>query len=152
MLKVYIGSGVNDAAVTWGEITASSSDAFITLTYRTTAEVDALAAMRRRSDDLRQSVISMAEELADQETAQIGHLQMRLDTLREGSEEVTSSFARSQDDALDKLRARKSEFQEEIAEVVSLDHLLKRTSIILQVFTHLSLSLRCCDVTFGCTL
>lgn len=87
-------------------------------------EVDALAAMRRRSDDLRQSVISMAEELADQETAQIGHLQMRLDTLREGSEEVTSSFARSQDDALDKLRARKSEFQEEIAEVVSrLDQL-----------------------------
>ncbi|MBT8431190.1 MAG: ATPase [Altererythrobacter sp.] len=87
-------------------------------------EVDALAAMRKRSDDLRQSVISMAEELADQETAQIGHLQMRLDTLREGSEEVTSHFAQSQDDALDKLRARKSEFQEEISEVVArLDQL-----------------------------
>ena len=31
------GSGVGDAAVTWGEITASQSDVFTTLHYRTTA-------------------------------------------------------------------------------------------------------------------
>jgi len=87
-------------------------------------EVDALAAMRKRADNLRSSVVSMAEELADQETAQVGHLQMRLDTLREGSEEVTSSFAKAQDNALEKLRNKKTEFQQEIVEVVKrLDQL-----------------------------
>ncbi|TWJ10118.1 hypothetical protein [Altererythrobacter ishigakiensis] len=90
-------------------------------------EVDALASMRKRSDDLRQSVIAMAEELADQETAQMAHLQTRLDTLREGSEEVSASFATTQEKSLQQLREKKAVFQTEIGEVVArLDALDKK--------------------------
>ncbi|RGP40646.1 hypothetical protein BPTFM16_00933 [Altererythrobacter insulae] len=82
-------------------------------------EVDALAAMRKRTDDLRASVVAMAEELADQETSQLAHLQMRLDTLREGSEHVAQGFADTQEAALTQLRQNKSGLQTEVAEIMT---------------------------------
>lgn len=81
-------------------------------------EVKALAAMRKRTDDVRHAIATMADELADKETAQLGHLESRLEILREENDSIARKFAADHNQAMTDLRYRKNTFESELSEAI----------------------------------
>ncbi|HAU21183.1 MAG TPA: ATPase [Erythrobacter sp.] len=82
-------------------------------------EVEALAAMRHRADELRKGVQSLRETLAQEEDECLAALNTRIASLRGEGETLAATLRQSEADAFANMRKSKERLYEEIAEVVS---------------------------------
>jgi chromosome segregation ATPase len=82
-------------------------------------EVEALAAMRHRADELRNGVHSLRETLAKEEDECLSALNARIASLRGEGETLAATLRQSEEDAFENMRKSKENLYDEIAEVVS---------------------------------
>ncbi|MFZ9395917.1 MAG: ATPase [Erythrobacter sp.] len=87
-------------------------------------EVDALAAMRARADDLRNSITSLDSALAEQAEANLAALKAQVETVRNSGTEVTSSLQAAQDATVKAFNEHRERLERDIAAVITrLDQL-----------------------------
>lgn len=81
-------------------------------------EVDALAAMRQRADELRTSISALGEQLALNADAGLSALRTQVQTLADEAAAVTASLNEAQENAITGLNEHKQRLYKDIAEVV----------------------------------
>ncbi|MEP5938917.1 MAG: ATPase [Erythrobacter sp.] len=87
-------------------------------------EVDALAAMRRRADEVRTSITGMQDEFAKGETEALGLFQTRVKTLHGAGNELSQSLRSAEGAALSALSESKDRLRDDLSNVISeLDEL-----------------------------
>lgn len=81
-------------------------------------EVDALAAMRSRADELRASLAELSGEFEQRENAQAEALRERIAALREECQAVSAALDQAQHDALEMLDSHRERLYADLAKVV----------------------------------
>ncbi|MEL6877278.1 MAG: ATPase [Pseudomonadota bacterium] len=98
--------------------------------YRTeldNREVGALAAMRKRADDLREGLSELDGEFSEQEEKSLNAVQARIALLRGEGETLAQSLREAEADSMEALRTSKERLRDEISEVIAtLDELDKK--------------------------
>ena len=82
-------------------------------------EVDALAAMRGRAEELRGTLTTLAAEFSEQEQARMSALNAQVAKLREGSEAVETALKDAQDSSIEAIEKHKDRLFAETAKATS---------------------------------
>ncbi|ALE16535.1 hypothetical protein AMC99_01241 [Altererythrobacter epoxidivorans] len=87
-------------------------------------EVDALAAMRHRADELRNGLVALQSEFTDEEERSLDALKSRIELVREEGSAIGASIREAEELAFKNLRNAKDRLHDEVAAVISdLDQL-----------------------------
>ena len=87
-------------------------------------EVDALAAMRHRADELRNGLVALQSEFTDEEERSLDALKSRIALVREESNAIGDSIREAEELAFKNLRGAKDRLHDEVAAVIAdLDQL-----------------------------
>ncbi len=97
-------------------LTEKSEDFRVDLDSR---EIDALAAMRMRADELRGGLNTLRTEFAEEEDKCVDALRSRLATLRDEGETLSSSMRQAEDAAFANIREAKNRLHDEIVQVIT---------------------------------
>lgn len=87
-------------------------------------EVDALAAMRHRADELRAGIVELREQIEGEEAQSLNSLRNRMEELRTGGEELSAALRDAETTAYKALAETRDRLRDDITSVISdLDQL-----------------------------